>query len=143
MTNAALFNAASPVSLAILSIVILKERLSRRSIAGIVLSVIGVSVIVTRGSWEVITHSQYNLGDMILLGTQMSWGVYTIYGRKLMQRVSPLAATTYAYLAGALWLIFGCWFFERHQWNFADITWASWIAITYQSTRDFCALLVL
>ena len=133
VTNAALLNAASPVSLAILSFVFLKERLSQRAVAGIVLSVIGVSVIVTRGSWEVVTHSQYNLGDLILLGTQVSWGVYTIYGRQLMLRVSPLAATTYAYLAGAFWLILGCWLLERQQWNFAETTWASWIAIAYQT----------
>ena len=133
VTNAALLNAASPVSLAILSFVFLKERLSRRAVTGIVLSVIGVSVIVTRGSWEAVTNSQYNLGDLILLGTQMSWGVYTIYGRQLMLRVSPLAATTYAYLAGALWLILGCWLLERQQWNFAETTWTSWIAIAYQT----------
>ena len=133
VTNAALLNAASPVTLAILSIVFLKERLSRQAIAGIVLSVIGVSLIVTRGSWEVVTHSQYNLGDLILLGTQVSWGVYTIYGRQLMLRISPLAATTYAYMAGAFWLILGCWLLERQQWNFAETTRASWIAIAYQT----------
>ena len=133
VTNAALLNAASPVTLAILSLVFLKERLAQRAVAGIVLSVIGVSVIVTRGSWEVVTSSQYNLGDLILLGTQVSWGAYTIYGRQLMLRISPLAATTYAYMAGALWLIVACWFLERQQWNFAETTWASWIAIAYQT----------
>lgn len=133
VTNAALLNAASPVTLAILSLVFLKERLSRRAVAGIVLSVIGVSIIVTRGSWEVFTNSEYNLGDVILLGTQVSWGAYTIYGRQLMLRVSPLAATTYAYMAGALWLVLACWLFERQQWNFAQVTWTSWIAIAYQT----------
>src|SRR5215468_10925946 len=66
-----------------------KERLSTRAMIGIVLSMIGVGFIVTRGSWEVVTHSQYNHGDLMLLGTQLSWGVYTIYGRQLMRRISP------------------------------------------------------
>lgn len=133
VTNAALLNAASPVTLAILSLLFLKEGLSRKALIGIVLSVIGVSVIVTRGSWEVLTNSQYNLGDLILLGTQVSWGVYTIYGRQLMLSISPLAATTYAYLTGALWLIIASVLLEREQWNFAETTWASWIAIAYQT----------
>jgi drug/metabolite transporter (DMT)-like permease len=133
VTNAALLNAASPVTLAILSLLFLKERLARKAVMGIFLSVVGVGVIVTRGSWEVVTNSQYNLGDLILLATQVSWGAYTIYGRHLMLRISPLAATTYAYLAGAVWLIVACWFLERQQWNFAETTWASWIAITYQT----------
>ncbi|MBI3246726.1 MAG: DMT family transporter [Deltaproteobacteria bacterium] len=134
VTNAALLNAAAPVSLALLSMVLLKERPPSRSLLGIVLSVIGVAVIITRGSWEVVQQTQYNLGDLILLGTQLSWGLYTIYGRRLMDTVSPLAATTYTYMAGALWLIVGCYFLERDQWNFAEVSWASWLAIAYQST---------
>ena len=134
VTNAALLNAASPISLALLSVVILKERLPSRSIVGILLSVIGVAVIITRGSWEVVSHSQYNLGDIILLSTQLSWSLYSIYGRRLMEHVSPLAATTYTYMAGGCWLILGSCFFERDQWHFADVSWASWAAIAYQST---------
>jgi len=133
VTNAALLNAASPVTLAILSFVFLGERLPRQAVAGIILSVIGVGVIVSRGSWEVITNSQYNLGDLILLSTQVSWGVYTIFGRQLMLSISPLAATTYAYLTGAFWLIIASVLLERQQWNFAETTWASWIAVAYQT----------
>jgi drug/metabolite transporter (DMT)-like permease len=134
VTNAALLNAASPVSLALLSVVILKEHLSSRSILGILLSVLGVGVIITRGSWEVIARSQYNSGDLILLCTQLSWSLYSIYGRKLMEHVSPLAATTYTYMAGGFWLILGSCLLERDQWHFADVSWASWAAIAYQST---------
>ncbi|HXG19311.1 MAG TPA: DMT family transporter [Methylomirabilota bacterium] len=134
VTNAALLNAASPVSLALLSVLLLKERLPPRAILGIILSVLGVAVIITRGSWEVVRQSQYNRGDLILLGTQLSWGAYTIYGRRLMERISPLAATTYTYMTGALWLIAGSCVLERDQWRFADVAWASWAAIAYQST---------
>jgi drug/metabolite transporter (DMT)-like permease len=133
-TNAALLNAASPVSLALLSVLVLKERLSPRSLLGITLSVIGVGVIITRGSLQVIAESQYNLGDLILLCTQLSWGTYTIYGRRLMDIISPLAATTFTYMAGGLWLILGSCLFEHSQWRFADVSWPSWIALAYQCT---------
>jgi drug/metabolite transporter (DMT)-like permease len=134
VTNAALLNTAAPVSLALLSMVLLGERPSSRAFLGILLSVVGVTVIITRGSWDVVKQSQYNLGDLILLGTQLSWGLYTIYGRRLMNTVSPLAATTYTYMAGAIWLILGCIILEREQWHFAEVSWASWLAIAYQST---------
>jgi len=134
VTNASLLNAASPASLALLSAVVLKERFPARILAGIALSIMGVGVIVTRGSWTVITHSQYNPGDLILLATQLSWGLYTIYGRRLMQRVSPLAATTYTYMAGALFLVSAAGFLEWDQWTLAGTTLASWLAIAYQTT---------
>lgn len=133
-TNAALLNAASPVSLALLSVLILKEHLSTHAILGILLSVIGVGVIITRGSLEVVAQSQYNLGDLLLLGTQVSWGIYTIYGRRLMESVSPLAATTFTYMAGGFWLILGSCLFEQEQWRFTEVTWPSWIALAYQCT---------
>src|SRR5215510_7984235 len=99
VTNAALLGAAQPVSIALLAALFLKERLSAKTLLGIGLSVLGVGIIVTRGSWAVIRASQYNPGDLLLLGTLLSWGIYTIHGRQLMQRISPLAATTYAYMA--------------------------------------------
>jgi drug/metabolite transporter (DMT)-like permease len=133
VTNAALLNAASPVSLALLSIIFLKERLSSRAILGIVLSVVGVGIIVTRGSLAVVAESQYNPGDLILLGTQVSWGVYTIYGRHLMHRISPLAATTYTYMGGAFWLILASIVFECHQVRLMEVSLASWLAIAYQT----------
>jgi drug/metabolite transporter (DMT)-like permease len=133
VTNAALLNAASPVSLALLSFIFLKEHPSPHALAGILLSVAGVGIIVTRGSLEVIANSQYNLGDLILLATQLSWGVYTIYGRHLMLRISPLAATTYTYVAGACWLIVASLVSEWGQWHPAATTLSSWVAIAYQT----------
>jgi drug/metabolite transporter (DMT)-like permease len=134
VTNAALLNAASPVFLALLSAVFLRERFSARTLAGIALSMVGVGVIITRGSWAVIVQSQYNPGDLLLLGTMLSWSIYTIYGRRLMQRISPLAATTYAYIAGACWLVLASGLLEWDNWSLTDTTLASWLAIGYQST---------
>lgn len=133
-TNAALLNAAAPVSLALLAVVFLRERLAPRMLVGIGLSVVGVAVIVTRGSWAVVAHSRYNPGDLILLGTQLSWGIYTIYGRQIMRQISPLAATTYAYMSGGLFLTLASIWMEWDQWTVADTTLASWLAIVYQST---------
>ena len=104
-TNAALLNAASPIAIALLAAMFLKEKMSSKMLLGILISTVGVVVIVSRGSWQVIVQNEYNLGDLIIIATLFAWGTYTIYGRHLMQQVSPLAATTYAYIAGATYLI--------------------------------------
>src|SRR5712692_6328587 len=46
----------------------------------------------------------------------------------------PLAATTYAYMAGAFFLVLGSGFTEWGTWTPTDTTLASWLAIAYQST---------
>ena len=133
-TNAALLNAASPIAIALLAGVFLKERMSPRMLLGIVISIVGVGVIVARGSWQVITANEYNPGDLIIVATLFAWGIYTTYGRHLMQEVSPLAATTYAYIAGAMYLLIACWWTEWESWQFAQTRWDSWLALAYQST---------
>ena len=111
-TNAALLNAASPIAIALLAAMFLREKMSAKMLLGIVISIVGVGVIVARGSWQVITASAYNPGDLIIVATLFAWGIYTTYGRHLMQVVSPLAATTYAYIAGATYLLIACWLTE-------------------------------
>ena len=133
-TNAALLNAASPVIIAILAALFLKERLSRRTILGIGLSVIGVGVIVARGSWQVILHSQYNTGDLLILGSLCGWGTYTTYGRHIMHTISPLVATTYAYIAGAFFVVLVSLSTEWGLWQPTDTPLPAWLALAYQST---------
>ena len=133
-TNAALLNAASPIAIALLAAMFLREKMSAKMILGIVISIVGVGVIVARGSWQVITASAYNPGDLIIVATLFAWGIYTTYGRHLMQVVSPLAATTYAYIAGATYLLIACWLTEWESWQVAETRWDSWLAVAYQST---------
>ncbi len=133
-TNAALLNAASPIAIALLAAIFLRERMSAKMLLGIGISVVGVGVIVARGSWQVITASAYNPGDLIIVATLFAWGIYTTYGRHLMQVVSPLAATTYAYIAGATYLLIACWLTEWEGWQVAETRWDSWLAVAYQST---------
>ena len=133
-TNAALLNAASPIAIALLAAMFLREKMSAKMILGIVISIVGVGVIVARGSWQVITASAYNPGDLIIVATLFAWGIYTTYGRHLMRVVSPLAATTYAYIAGATYLLIACWLTEWESWQVAETRWDSWLAVAYQST---------
>ncbi len=133
-TNAALLNAASPIAIALLAAIFLREKMSAKMLLGIVISIVGVGVIVAQGSWQVITAGAYNPGDLIIVATLFAWGIYTTYGRHLMQVVSPLAATTYAYIAGATYLLIACWLTEWEGWQVAETRWDSWLAVAYQST---------
>ena len=133
-TNAALLNAASPIAIALLAATFLREKMSAKMVLGIVISIVGVGVIVAQGSWQVITASAYNPGDLIIVATLFAWGIYTTYGRHLMQVVSPLTATTYAYIAGATYLLIACWLTEWESWQVAETRWDSWLAVAYQST---------
>lgn len=132
-TNAALLNTVSPVVIALLAVLFLKERLSLLTVLGIGLSVFGVGIIIARGSWQVILNSEYNIGDLIIIGSLFGWGTYTTYGRHIMKTIPPLMTTTYAYIAGAFFVVLASLYTEWGMWQPADTPWPAWGALAYQS----------
>jgi drug/metabolite transporter (DMT)-like permease len=77
-TNAALLNATSPIFIALLSVLVLGQRLSARAVAGSLLSFSGVLVIVSRGNLDVLRAFELNTGDVWILVSAISWAGYTV-----------------------------------------------------------------
>lgn len=106
-TRGALINAIIPLATAILAFLMLGEPITFRQAMGIALSFGGVSVAVTNGNLSSVLRSGLNLGDLLMLGSSVVWGLYTIWGRQAMKRMSPLRATTFAVMFGLpiSWLV--------------------------------------
>lgn len=47
----------------------------------------------------------FNPGDVIVFLDTLVWAFFTVLGKKMMARLSPLEATTYANLAGVVFLV--------------------------------------
>ena len=75
--NIGLIYAASPVLMAILARVFLHERLDALRISGIALCLVGILVIVSRGSFETLAALQFNRGDLWALSGSTGWAVYS------------------------------------------------------------------
>ncbi len=118
--SGSLLHAATPVVTAGLAAVILKEGIRARLVAGIGLSVTGVAVILTGGSLAALASLTFNPGDLVMLLAVLAWAVYSVLGRQVMDRLSPLAATTYAVLAGLVLL------WPAALWELARGRWPAW-----------------
>ena len=103
--NATLISAVNPAIMALFSFFLYRETLRPIQIAGIFLSLLGVTVIITKGSLAVLFGMEFNFGDILLSITPVSWSVYSLIGRKLMKRYDPLIVTAYAGLFGAVLLL--------------------------------------
>jgi len=104
-TNGSLIVAFNPLLTAVLSAWWLKERVRPVQTGGLLLALLGVGVVVTRGSISVVRRLSFNPGDLLMLGAPLAWALYTIVGKKVLSRLSPLAATAYASLFGTLLLL--------------------------------------
>nr|WP_284694505.1 DMT family transporter [Geomonas sp. Red32] len=104
-TNGSLIVAINPLITAVISAKWLGERVTRAQTAGLLMSVAGVAVIISKGSLAVISGLSLNPGDLFMLGAPLCWALYSVLGKKALANFAPLTATAYAAVFGAacLW----------------------------------------
>ena len=107
--RASLVIALNPVFIALLSAWFYKEKLTPGKITGILLSVTGAMVVISRGSLAGIVQGGIGFGELMIFGCVLSWVAYSLVGKAVMQAVSPLVATAYAAFLGMLFLAVPAW----------------------------------
>ena len=128
--NTAIINAFNPVVTGVMAALFIGERLSRRQYGGIVLALLGVLTLLTRGNLTALLTLQLNRGDGLMLCAVLCWVVYSLIIKQLSQRYSGLTITFYAAVAGVGQLL-GLASLERWWLQLATLSLASSIAILY------------
>lgn len=90
--SGSIIGAAAPVLIAIAAAVVLRQRIGWRMIVGLAVSVIGVVIVVTEGSWDTLLTVGVNPGDLWIILATVCWTVYTILGR--LQADIPVITST-------------------------------------------------
>jgi drug/metabolite transporter (DMT)-like permease len=129
-TNGALIVSINPIITAVLSALWLREKVSLTQAGGLLLSLLGVAIVIAKGSLGVIANLSFNRGDLIMLGAPLCWAIYSMLGKKLLSSFTPLAATAYASVFGAL-LLTPAAFLEHASLGGATpgFSWLGWLAI--------------
>ena len=81
--NASLITAANPALIVVLAMVLTGERTTRRGWFGIVLGLLGVLLVLTRGELQRVISLSLNIGEVMMIGAILVWGCYTIIARRL------------------------------------------------------------
>lgn len=96
-STAGLIIGALPAAVAALSVPLLREHLSGRQVAGLVLSIAGVALVVMAGDAGAAVPDTLR-GVLLVVGAMLSAAFYNVYSRKASVRYSP-AETTFAMMA--------------------------------------------
>ncbi|MFN3414329.1 MAG: DMT family transporter [Thermoanaerobaculum sp.] len=91
-STAAVLIATIPLFVVLLEAFWLKVRVSPREVALILLSLFGVTLLLTAGGWDRAFGGTF-LGNLLILGAAFSASLYTIVARKLMASVDALTVT--------------------------------------------------
>ena len=105
VANTAIINALSPVLTSMAAALVIKERLGRRNYVGVVVAFLGVLLLLSRGNIDTILAVGFNKGDLLMLLSVVSWMIYALLVRTMVDRYSGFTLTFYATLFGVLMLL--------------------------------------
>ena len=107
--RAAVIVTCNPIFTALAAAIVFREPLTRWKIAGILLSVSGAVLAITKGEpWRILSDS-ITWGDAAFLGCITVWVIYSLVGKRMLRDISPLAAVTWASLVGTAALLIPAW----------------------------------
>ncbi|MCM3764494.1 DMT family transporter [Neobacillus niacini] len=130
--NGALIMATNPLLTTILAYFIVKTPIARRQIIGIILALVGVILVLTQGSFEVLTSHSISFGDCLILLGNLCWSLYGVLGKKYLSQSSSMETTTYTMIIGAICLLVLSLFLPSTQ-PLSEVTFTAWGAILFMA----------
>jgi drug/metabolite transporter (DMT)-like permease len=129
-SNAALLYATTPLLVLLFSRLFLRESLTRHKIIGVALGFVGVTIVIfERG---VSASLDLFFGNIVVFVAVLAWALYTVYGRKLIERYGAIEATSLILVGGSVaFLPFGI--ISTVEFPFSTLTRDTWLQILYLS----------
>lgn len=105
--NASLIMAFSPILTACGTIILGGERLSAPRLCGLLLGLLGVALVVTRGSLQTLWQHGIEHGDVLMLGGSLAWAIYGLIPRRFVHGLAPaqMGAASLVVTAVTLWVL--------------------------------------
>jgi drug/metabolite transporter (DMT)-like permease len=101
-----LLSTLNPISIAVMSFIFLREKLTFRQMIAMFISLAGVFIVLTNGQFDDIwSHTAFNIGDIYMLIAVLVWGGYSVAGKIAMKYVSPYMSTFWSGIFGSLFLL--------------------------------------
>ncbi len=104
-TTASIILALIAIQVMVLDVVCYRRIPDRLAVLGVVLAFLGTSYVLTGGSPAGAGALDLGWGETLIFLSGLSWAVYSVVGRDLLEEYSPLLVTTYASLAGVVMML--------------------------------------
>ncbi|NOX34548.1 MAG: EamA family transporter [Deltaproteobacteria bacterium] len=90
-TNIALVVATMPVMTILFSWIINREKPYFLQALGVAISLLGMLMIIAKGSWQVLLSLSFNPGDLLIVLSIASWSLYSVLLKKRQIDISPIS----------------------------------------------------
>lgn len=129
-SKASVIVALNPALTILLSALIFGERLNKIMAFGMILAVGGAMWVTSQG--QLIQLFQHGLSwqESLIFGCVVSWAIYTLLARKILNQIDPLTVTVVNTFVGAMGLMVWGIVTETAQWSqFGSASWSAWWAL--------------
>ena len=92
------------MAVAVLDFILFGKRLSTKAVIGVIAGFLGVSIVVSHGDPSELFVVGIGVGHVLLVGSALSWAVYSVAGRPLLREFPPILVTCCASVFGTLFL---------------------------------------
>ena len=79
MANMGIIYTSSPIFIILLSVVLFKEEITFSRIIGLIVCLLGVLTIISKGKIELLLNFKITSGDLWMVGAAIGWAAYSIY----------------------------------------------------------------
>lgn len=102
VSHSTVISAITPVITALLSYILIKERLHILQCIGIFFSLSGVLYLISQGSLQTIINMDFNPGDILFVVSQTAWALYSIILVRIIDRISALEIVAWSGIVGSI-----------------------------------------
>lgn len=130
-TTTAWIITTTPIFIALLGLIILREYLAWYQVIGIVLATFGVLLVVTKGNLSALTSGRFGTpGDYLVMLSAVNWAVFSTLSRPGLKK-HPATLMMF-YVMGFGWIFTSILFFATSGIRqITSIPWDGWIAILF------------
>lgn len=104
-SNVGLISTLNMISIALFSVIFLKERINSLQMAAMGFSFLGVLLVLTKGELHLLWSLHFNKGDLYMLAAVGIWGIYSVCSKWAMANTSAAMATLYSGVFGLAFLL--------------------------------------
>ena len=133
--SASVIMVSTPMIVLVLSAIIIRERIRKRMVFGIVLGLIGTAFLILYGK-SVGNGTNASLGNFLVFVNASSYGLYLVLIKKLMDKYNAFTFVKWVYLIGFFMVLpFGWDEFEAVNWTLLpiDIYWKIGFVVVFST----------
>ncbi|HUV77599.1 MAG TPA: DMT family transporter [Desulfobacterales bacterium] len=128
--RAAIIIAGNPIFITLFAAYFFKEKLNPVKGVGIIISLVGAVIVISKGSLNEIVNGGIGWGEIFIFCCVLSWVAYSLIGKAVMNGLSPLVSVTYSSVIGTVLLFFPA-FFEGMFKDYNSYPNMAWLSIFY------------